>query len=97
MSVGLPITKNEVDGRIGDLARNFQRNFQQVETLKLYFDATPDPDLIALGYTSQEVAILKTAVNDLNQLLNIWLGQDTLEDPKNFTTFVRQVWGLGAF
>lgn len=97
MSVGLAVTKAEIDSRVGDLARNFQRNFQQVEILKLYFDATVDADLVALGYTSGEVAVLKTAINDLNQLHDIWLGNVNLAVAKDFTTFVKQLWGLGAF
>lgn len=97
MSVGLGVTKNELDGRAGDLARSFQRSFQQVATLKSYLDATPDAELVALGYTQNEVAVMKTAISDLAQLTNIANGTAALATPKNFTTFVSQLWGIGAF
>lgn len=97
MSVGLPVTKEEIDIRSGDLARAFQKNFQQVQTLKAYLDATPDEDLITLGYTPNEVAVLKTAVADLAELTNIAKGLATLTTAKDFTTFVSQLWGVGAF
>lgn len=97
MSVGLPVTKNELDERAGDLARTFQRAFDDVGTLKGYLDATPDADLELLGYTAQEIATLKTAVTDLGQLTTIWVGAAALPDAKDFRTFVRQLWGVGAF
>lgn len=98
MSVGLPVTKSEVDTRSGDIARTFQRLAGDVTTLKGYLDATPDPDLIALGYTSGEVAVLKTAIIDLEQLVvKIGSGEEALAAPKDFTTFLRQLWGVGAY
>lgn len=97
MSVGLPVTKTEIDARSGDLARAFQRGFDDVATLKGYLDQTPTADLIALGYTDQEVAVLKTALADLWQLAEIWTGTAALADPKDFRQFVRQLWGVGAF
>lgn len=97
MSVGLPVTKQEIDTRAGDTARAFQRAFEDVITMKGYLDATVDADLVALGYTEQEVAVLKTSFADLTQLANIWRGAEALPAPKDFTVFVRQLWGVGAF
>jgi hypothetical protein len=97
MSVGLPVTKSEVDSRAGDIARAFQRAFEDVGTMQTYLEATPNPDLVALGYTDQEVATLKTAYTDLTELATIWVGSAALAAPKDFRTFVRQLWGVGAF
>lgn len=97
MSVGLIVTKQEVDSRAGDIARSFQAAFDNVLVLKLYLDATPDADLVALGYTPGEVGVLKSAWSDLAQLGTIWTGTAALADPKDFRTFVRQIWGVGAF
>lgn len=97
MSVGLPVTKNEIDTRAGDIARAFQRNFEDVGTMQAYLAQTPDPDLVALGYTPDEIASLKTAYVDLEQLAKIWAGAEALPAPKDFRTFVRRLWGVGAF
>jgi hypothetical protein len=97
MSVGLPVMKTEIDTRAGDIARSFQRNFEDVFTMQTYLEATPNPDLVALGYTDQEVAVLKTAFADLTQLATIWNGAVALPAAKDFRTFVRQLWGVGAF
>lgn len=97
MSVGLPVTKEEIDTRAGDIARTFQRMFDDVAVMKTYLDATVEADLIALGYTANEVAVLKTAWADLAQLATIWVGDAALPAAKDFRQFVRQLWGVGAF
>lgn len=97
MSVGLPVTKSEIDNRSGDLARVFQRAFGDVVTLQEYLLATTEAELIELGYTSDEVASLKTALTDLQQLGTIWIGQADLPAAKDFRVFVRRLWGVGAF
>ena len=97
MAVGLPATKSEVDSRAGDIARAFQRTFGDVVTMQNYLTATTEADLVALGYTSGEVATLKTAFADLTQLAKIWTGSEALPDPKDFRVFVSRLWGVGAF
>jgi len=97
MSVGLPVTKDEIDRRAGDLARSFQKNFDDVVTLQGFLASMVDADLIALGYTANEVAVLKTSFADLSQLGTIWTGVADLPAPKDFRTFVRQLWGVGSF
>ncbi len=98
MPVGLPVTKQEIDARAGDLTRNFQRLAGDTATLKGYLDGATEQVLIELGYTSNDVAVLKTAINDLDQLfIRIGYGKEALAAPKDFTTFARQLWGVGAF
>ena len=97
MSVGLPVTKDEIDARAGDISRQFQRLFGDVVTLQQYLLSTPTATLVELGYTDQDVATLKTAFSDLTELGNIWIGQAALAAPKDFRIFVKQLWGVGAF
>jgi hypothetical protein len=97
MPVGLPVTKEEIDQRAGDLARAFQNNFQDVATLQGYLEATDQATLEALGYTPDDVATLKTALTDLSQLGRIWAGAEALPAAKDFRTFVRRLWGVGSF
>ena len=97
MSVGLAVTKQEIDTRAGDIARRFQQQFEDVVTMQSFLTATPNADLVALGYTDDEVASLKTAFADLQQLGEIWIGNEALAAPKDFRTFVSRLWGVGAF
>lgn len=96
MSVGITVTKGEVDTRMGEIARGFQNLFSDSAIMKTFFDTHVDADLVALGYTAGEVAILKSAIADITQLFTIYSGQATLAAPKDFTTFLRQLWGVGA-
>jgi hypothetical protein len=97
MSVGLPVTKDEIDSRAGDTARSFQKAFEDTITMQSYLTQTADADLVTLGYTEAEVSTLKSAFSDLAQLGQIFAGSAGLAAPKDFRTFVRQVWGVGAF
>jgi hypothetical protein len=98
MSVGLAVTKAEIDARAGDLARNVQRLAGDAVTLKGYLDGTTEQALVDLGYSTNEVAVLNSAITDLHQLLvQIGSGVEALAAPKDFTTFLRQLWGVGAF
>jgi len=98
MSVGLPVTKNEIDARAGDIARAFQRLAGDTTTLKGYLDGTDEAALIALGYEASEVAVMKSAISDLEQLVvKIGYGLEALPAPKDFTAFLRQLWGVGAY
>jgi hypothetical protein len=97
MSVGIVVTKLELDARAGGIARGFQRGFDDVAVLKGFLDATVDADLVTLGYEPNEIATLKTAWADLAQLGTIWAGFAALPIEKDFRTFVRRLWGVGAF
>jgi hypothetical protein len=97
MSVGLPVTKSEIDTRAGDIARMFQRQFEDVATMQGYLTATTEAQLIELGYTADDVASLKTAFADLAQLAKIWAGAEPLAAAKDFRVFVSRLWGVGAF
>lgn len=98
MSVGLPVTKQEIDSRSGDIARTFQRLAGDTATLKGYLDGATEQVLVDLGYTTNEVAVLKTATADLEQLLiRLGYGKEALPAPKDFTVFLRQLWGVGAY
>jgi len=97
MSVGLPVTKSEIDSRSGDIARAFQDQFGDVATMQGFLAATPNADLELLGYTADEVASLKTAFTDLTQLGQIWIGAAPLPAAKDFRQFVKRLWGVGAF
>jgi hypothetical protein len=97
MSVGLPVSKQEIDARAGDTARSFQKGFEDVVTMQGFLEQTVDADLVTLGYTPEEVASLKAAFVDLSQLGRIFVGDEALPAAKDFRTFVRRLWGVGAF
>lgn len=96
MPIGIIATKGEIDSRMGQLARDYQKLFRDLGILKTYFDATSNATLEGLGYTPGEVAVLKSAIADLNQLYDISRGAVNLPAVKDFQSFVRQLWGVGV-
>jgi hypothetical protein len=98
MSVGLIVTKQELDTKSGEIARTFQRLAGDVTTIKGYLDGTAEQVLLDFGYTANEIAVLKSGISDLAQLVvQIGYGQEGLAAPKDFTVFLRQLWGIGAY
>lgn len=98
MSIGLAPSKSEVDNRFGDLARRLQQTLDQdVPTMKEFLDGQTDNQLQTLGYAPGEIAIVRSAIADLETLRLVWRGVNAQTPAKNFTTFVKQLWGVGQF
>jgi hypothetical protein len=97
MAVGFVLSKAEIDALAGQIARRFQDAFQDVGTMQAFLLKTTEPELVALGYTADDVATLKTAFTDLELLARIWVGLDPLPAPQDFRVFVSRLWGVGAF
>lgn len=89
------MSKAQLDAQAGTIALDLHEAFARVEELKYYLDAKSTGDLQALGYTSDEANLLKSAYADLDQLRTIYQGLASLANAKDFRTFARQVFGLG--
>lgn len=96
MAIGIIATKGEIDSRMGQLARDYQKLWRDLAILKAYFDATANGTIEALGFSAGEVAVIKSAIADLDQLYNISRGSANLAVAKDFQAFVRQLWGVGV-
>jgi hypothetical protein len=95
VSVGYPATKTDIDVRAGGAAKAVRDALASAATMHTWLLAKPDGDLTALGYTPTEVAQLKSAFTDLNQLNEIYYGRLNLTTAKDFTTFAKLLVGLG--
>jgi hypothetical protein len=96
MSVGLNPSKGEVDNQAGVIARDLDSATSRVLDFKNYLDGKQEADLVALGYTPEEVGILKSAFTDAAKLAAIFRGE--IADPAvyDYRTFLKQIWGFGA-
>jgi hypothetical protein len=102
VSIGLPVGKSDLDFAVGRAAVAIGNALHQVRELKAYLDGKTTADLQALEvasgalpYTENEVAALKAAVNDLDQLRTLYEGSAALPNAKDFRAFVRRVVGVG--
>jgi hypothetical protein len=66
----------------------------QVTPLKLRLEATTDTDLTVLGYTVEDVTLIRATVADLYLIQQIALGQTTLTTPYDFRTNTSKVTGI---
>lgn len=89
------MTKATIDAACGNVASVLNRAFRDVEAAKHFLDVQQDADLVALGYTSGDVATLKSALADLDQLRVIYEGGAALAAPKDFRAFAQRIWGTG--
>jgi hypothetical protein len=97
MAIGLSPTKEQLDATAGDIARAIFYHLRRAENLKYFLDAKATGDLEALGYDesgAQEVTRLKSAVNVLDELRQIFEGE-IAHAQADMRTFPRQIAGMG--
>jgi hypothetical protein len=94
MAVGLPTNKLDIDSKAGSIAVRLRDVFQEIQYTQAWLAGTTDAELTALGYTTAEVAVLKSAMSDLDQLRTIFIGNATLATAKDFRQFAKRLTGL---
>ena len=98
MSIGLALTKEQIDTTIGDIARSFFYQFRRAENFKYFLDGKSDVELIALGYTDSpnggDIANIRSAAVKLDEIRQIWQG--LINAPQeDYRAFPRRVAGMG--
>ena len=96
MSVGLNPSKGEIDQQSGVIARDLDSATSRCLDFKNYLDGKADEDLVALGYTPEEVGILKSAFTDAAKVAAIFRGITSEATLYDYRTFLKQIWGFGA-
>lgn len=94
MSVGLPVGKSDFDNKLGELALQLRDLIMQVAPLKARLDAMADADLEALGYTTDDVTLIRASIVDLNQIAQVALGQATQATVYDFRTNTQHLMGI---
>src|SRR4029077_12873558 len=96
MAVGFPKARADVDDRSGSLAVTLRNTFDAINQFKLFLDSTPDADLTSApyNYTAADVAVLKSAYNDLAKLGQIYQGEIGQSPAYDFRTFAHQLTGV---
>ena len=92
--VGFPADKAALDARAGNLAVQLRDSLDAAARLKSWLDTRTEGDLVALGYTAAEVAVLKSAYTDLAALRQVANGQQTVGTANNFLFWSAQLCGV---
>jgi|SRR6185312_10018920 len=95
MSVGLVPTKNDVDNQCGNIASSLCKCIDNIITFSNWLSTQTDTQLENLGYSTTDVANLRSSFNDLIKLTQIFTGQQTLNTVYDFRNFVKLIWGFG--
>lgn len=95
MAVGYPVTKATLDNRAGALVEQLRQIFDGVESLKAWLDARPDAELQAdYGYSAEDVAVLKSAITDLDKLRRIGAGTEVQAAVSDFFFWADRLTGI---
>ena len=89
------LTKATVDQLTGTVAQRLNQAFLDVATTKSFLDVHDDAALEALGYSPADVAAIRSAYADLDQLRTIYVGAADLAAAKDFRVFASRIWGVG--
>ena len=97
MTVGFPLTKDQLDTRLGQIALTIRDQLDDATRLKAKLDTLTTADLVALGYdeaNKSEVSTMKSAYTDLAKLAQIANGQATQATANDFMFWARKLLGV---
>lgn len=97
MAVGGTVTINEINSAASQIARQVFSALQNAQQMKAWLDGKLDADLIALGFSSGDVAILKSAFTDLDKVRQIFEGSITQSTTYDFRQFSKQLLGIAIY
>ena len=95
MPVGPPITKSDTDFRMQQLLLEEDDLIHKHRQFKSWLDRTTDVELTGLGYGVGDIATLRSAWADRDQLWNLRQGIGTLNAAKDFRSFTDRLVGFG--
>jgi hypothetical protein len=95
-NVGFPVTKAQTDQTIGQLSRTIEQWASQADQFSSWLDGMPDETLQKqpFNYSPADVALLKSAGNDLALLAAVYRGEETLAEARDLGQFARRTAGL---
>lgn len=97
MPVGIPVTKADVNNTYTALSRQLHNTFQSIQQFQVYLAATPDADLVTMGFTNGEVAQIKSGMTDADQLRQVFQGTATRTPAYDYRVFLKLALGVGLF
>jgi methyl-accepting chemotaxis protein len=97
MTVGRPITQSEFNTIASSIAASLFDTMDNIAKVKAVLDGMSTGDLTALGYTSDEAGLLKSAFNDMEVLRQVFTGASPQASAFDFRTFPRRLLGVGIY
>lgn len=97
--IGPQLTSADVNGTVGQLARQLYGALDNIRLFQAWLAATPDATLLAapFGMAQADINTLKSAMIDADKLRTIFEGTATQASTYDFRTFLKQALGVGLF
>ena len=89
------LTKQSGDQTVGDACQRLNIALADVGDAKRFVDVHDDAALVSLGYDPADVANIRSALADLDQLRRIYEGLEALASAKDFRSFSQRLYGTG--
>jgi hypothetical protein len=95
---GLPLNRSDIDAVVGKALLDLNEAMNHLDDVRDALKKRGKPDLVAAGYTDIEADDLLAALEDGNQLGQIYRGANsgTLASPKDFRDKFVKLWGVGV-
>ena len=96
MPVGRPTDKMACDNAVGALAYQIQSWAGRVPEFKIWLDSMTNDDLekAPFNYSEADVALLRSATNDMLTLSQVYLGITDHTPASDLSAFVRRLAGI---
>src|SRR5262245_22400980 len=97
MAAGLnaALTKHSTAVPIVTACDALNYSFINVANAAVFLAPAQDADLVALGYTPEDVAVLRSAMADLDRLRRVYVGLEETTPAYDFRTFSQRLFGTG--
>ena len=95
---GLPLNRTDVDHAVGGALLDLNTAFNRLDDVRDAVKKRGKPALVAAGYSDTEADQVLAALDDGNQLGQIYRGANngTLASPKDFRDKFSELWGIGV-
>ncbi len=95
MSIGIIVSKTDLDNVIGNKARDFWALYASAKALSARLKLFADSDLTAIGYSAADVAAIHAFEQVADTLCGLFDGTATLPTATNFLQQVSGIIGTG--
>ena len=95
---GLPLTRTDVDTTVGQAVLALNDAFNRMDDVRDAIRKRGSAALVTAGYDETEADAILAALDDMNQLGQIYRGANngTLAEPKDFRDKIKDLWGIGV-
>lgn len=91
---GIPVSANDVNYKVGQLAIDIRTRLADARTLKRWFDDHDNAALAGIGIGDTDATLLRAVVNAYESLARIHDAQATQPAPNDFGFDARKIVGL---